>query len=492
MLFFVREKFNVFISILFSILLGMTFIGAIRSDNLLISNTTARIFVVPVLILIVFLLSRVNKLNYFFIKNSLFIGITCLLLVFIMQIYVTYKTHPAIGFDLWVFHHALFSKNLDVESTYFSRNQNNVLMLLIQHAYLGMVGIKNYWLKLDLLNIALIDFSVLINILTVFIYKKTYIVRAIWIHTIFLMFFPMILVPYSDTLVLPFVSLELLLFACIIHSKKLIVISIIYGMLLGFLTSFIYFIKPSTIIPVIAIIIMVILKVRKIGKKGLLTTGLFLLMFISVYITINAFVSTQKYIQINEGDNTPPVHFIDIGMSGQTGGYDANSVIWMNKLKSPKQKKEYSINHIQQVLRERGFLGYVKFLISKQRYNTSDGTFGWLQEGNFIVASAKTRANVFKDYLYPDGKYLPDFRFLAQLLWVVALGILLLGFENKGLLEHTLRLGIIGGFVFLLLFEGGRSRYLIQFLPLLLVLLTLINFDGITKLKKLYFILKKN
>lgn len=35
---------------------------------------------------------------------------------------------------------------------------------------------------------------------------------------------------------------------------------------------------------------------------------------------------------------------------------------------------------------------------------------------------------------------------------------------------------MVGGFLFLLLFEGGRSRYLIQYLPCLLLLATF-SFD---------------
>lgn len=37
----------------------------------------------------------------------------------------------------------------------------------------------------------------------------------------------------------------------------------------------------------------------------------------------------------------------------------------------------------------------------------------------------------------------------------------------------VIKLTILGGFIFLLLFEGGRSRYLIQFLPYLITLSSL-------------------
>ncbi|WP_081780100.1 hypothetical protein [Ligilactobacillus apodemi] len=55
--------------------------------------------------------------------------------------------------------------------------------------------------------------------------------------------------------------------------------------------------------------------------------------------------------------------------------------------------------------------------------------------------------------------------------------ILLLGlgchFKQTDPIVQMLKLTLIGGFLYLLLFEGGRSRYMIQFLPSLLILATL-------------------
>jgi len=49
-----------------------------------------------------------------------------------------------------------------------------------------------------------------------------------------------------------------------------------------------------------------------------------------------------------------------------------------------------------------------------------------------------------------------------------------------------LRLTIIGAFLFLLLFEGGRSRYLIQYLPAFLILGTLSFQYSLTRLRHLF------
>lgn len=63
------------------------------------------------------------------------------------------------------------------------------------------------------------------------------------------------------------------------------------------------------------------------------------------------------------------------------------------------------------------------------------------------------------------------YKFFPQIIWVVALILIL--FATIGDSHETLQLlkyTVVGGFMFLLLFEGGRSRYLIQFLPYLFTL----------------------
>lgn len=50
-------------------------------------------------------------------------------------------------------------------------------------------------------------------------------------------------------------------------------------------------------------------------------------------------------------------------------------------------------------------------------------------------------------------------------------------------MTDVLRLGIVGGFCYLLIFEGGRSRYIIQFLPLF-ILLTIIVFPSVVSMLK--------
>ena len=159
----------------------------------------------------------------------------------------------------------------------------------------------------------------------------------------------------------------------------------------------------------------------------------------------------------------------------------------MGKLYSKKAKEAYSLKRIKQILHQRG-LGYVGFLVTKQGRNTADATFSWGLEGHFFKRQADNERvkTGLASFVYPQGDNLDNFRFVAQLAWIVMLTLIAFGWRKQRLIVQALRLGMIGGFIFLLFFEGGRSRYLIQFLPVLFILATLCSQSAVQKLRTLF------
>ena len=57
-----------------------------------------------------------------------------------------------------------------------------------------------------------------------------------------------------------------------------------------------------------------------------------------------------------------------------------------------------------------------------------------------------------------------------QMIWLVVLIGILFSLRMNSFRIQLFKLSVLGGMLFLLIFEGGRSRYLIQFLPFLFVL----------------------
>lgn len=161
----------------------------------------------------------------------------------------------------------------------------------------------------------------------------------------------------------------------------------------------------------------------------------------------------------------------------------------MVMLPKRQEKIAYSKKLWSKRIKNLGPVGYLKFLIKKQGANTADGTFGWLKEGHFFRENQKPPlqgiSNLFKNFIYLYGRNIADFRFAAQLWWIFLLTAVALGFGKQNQLRQMLKLALIGGFIFLLIFEGGRSRYMIQFLPILLLLASLSFENTVINVKKL-------
>lgn len=307
---------------------------------------------------------------------------------------------------------------------------------------------------------------------------------AMYIQAWWLAVFPSIIMPYTDAWGLPLVSFYLLCYFTMRKSTMhpLLRLSAANGFGVSVMLS--YFMKPSSIIPVIAIVIVEVLVALGKGKNlqmKYVFVALAMILFIGessfyTYRYVNTRVENRTYIQIDKSRAIPAIHFMAMGVYGQ-GGYSWWQAVEMTFLPTKKQKTEYSEMMLKKSLKKLGPVGYLKFLVKKQRNNTADGTFGWLKEGHFFLESQKPNnkgiTNKLKNFIYLYGRHIADFRFAAQLWWITLLVIIALGFGPERRIIQVLRLAMVGGFIFLLLFEGGRSRYLIQYLPCLLLLSTL-------------------
>lgn len=474
------------INILFTIFIGLTFYFTLTSSNLLLnSQTTTWVTMVMLLglvgIIIIMITDNFVKRFAHSVYQSGWLGMSVLgILLLIWQIFFVVATHPAIGFDVNMLHRAWINPNQADVRGYFSQNYNNLPILLLQNWVLTKFH-STSWLIIDFVTLLLVDLSALINIVTMYLASKDKVKLLWYLQIIFLAFFPMIIIPYTDTWVLPSVSLILLGFVGMSNQNLNLIYRILFSVIAGVATAITYYIKPSGIIPAIAFVIIgIIYLCNKINKKRLLKAFCLLLFLLgsgaATFVLGQNIISNQEYISIDKSLEIPSIHFINMGMSGTTGAYNPHDALMMAKLPKKQDKIEYSKKMIRKRLKQRGFWGYISFLIKKQGYNTADGTFGWLGEGTFIFT--KTPASTWKwwaqTFTYPNGKNVSVFRFISQLIWIFLIGVLLFGWKYHDLISDGLRLSLIGGFLFLLIFEGGRSRYLIQFLPSIMILVLIL------------------
>ncbi len=149
------------------------------------------------------------------------------------------------------------------------------------------------------------------------------------------------------------------------------------------------------------------------------------------------------------------------------------------------------------------FLAHVLY---KQHLTTGQGNLNWiykdasLEKTAYISPLAETTKNnplaqFFRNYfIYSDQPTYKFYDFAIQLVWIcLSIGLLLFFSRAQPLNQEViLVLALFGGLLFLQVFEGGKSRYLIQFIPQILVIAAL----GLDRLKEMpnlkFFPLKPN
>lgn len=322
-----------------------------------------------------------------------------------------------------------------------------------------------------------------------------------------------IMIPYTDTLgLLPSLWLIALILkimqektqknqtvtsqsriACLTSMGRFIVI--------GVVSSFAYAMKPSTIIPLIAfIIIWLLLNLgRRIFTVWLPAMLAIAIGFMAVALPLNYI--EHKAFNFDAGQAVPMTHFMMMGMQGH-GGYNQDDVDATFARANAQEKTEYNLSVIGNRLSAYGIDGYLAFLMKKSYYNTAQGELGLSQSSEGIPATINSKeekgtivlsvgidhnpANKYsilpliwvQDLLLSNGPVHGIYMLIMQIIYVIViLGIALFTVaqyrRKNDLMEAAmpawLALSILGGYIFLLLFEGGRSRYLIQYLPLMLM-----------------------
>lgn len=479
---------NRILKIIFYLFFTATFIFALTSSNLIlgdnhITNVGTSIFTTVFLIVVasIGILTYVNShvrhfWKWLFITNRWITSICCFILVIILQIIYVTLTHDGIGSDVLAVHQAL-TNTKDVNLIgYFSVNPNNLGLLLFQH-WLATVFHSTTWKFFDFVTVFFIDLSAILNLFSIATIDKNKVPTGLYIQSLWLATFANVIVPYTDNWVTPLVSLYILCYCIMAHSNLPKPFKFIAALVFGISLSASYFMKPSGIIPAIAIVIISIIDLLKKQKRQWWWLILLSLIVIgsttTAYYEMNHYIKNQTYIRSNSFRAKPMVHFINMGMTGK-GGYDAKESFKMVILINKQDRIDYSVKSIKKHLAKMGPVGYASFLFHKHGANTSDGAWGWLREGDLVpmhhMPAKHGMRNRIENFTYLYGNNVGDFRFIVQIWWCIWLGIILFAFRDDQTIVRVMRLSLIGAFIFLLIFEGGRTRYLIQFVPAFILL----------------------
>lgn len=477
-----RSYFTNLIDILLILLLSITFIGSVSSiyGQLQFANAT----VVLILVLIYFLFGIilyffpqvVTNINKFMKMKNVFILISVLTIIWQLLLVIGISGNTA--WDPSII--TTLAAHKSIESwypDYFSYNPNNFFLLLLERSLndlLHLVGITSYpffIIVLGVISYFLIDIAIFILFIALKrIFNRRVGILASFFTWILLALSPLGVIPYSDIPAFFISCLFLYLYSLPVNYQVLIN--------LGILSGIAFLIKPSLIIFDIALLIGKSFDLKK-AKNPLKMMIVFALSFSIIYVPFNFYKSHNSVVQINSSKTIPANHFIAMGMTGN-GGYNNDDVLANHRIKKLSERKKYNNRIIIRRLKKMGVAGYIKFLVLKQINNTSDAGFGWGMDAgqNYLMPFSEKisiQRIMRKIYLH-NQSYVEinwnGLKILNQLIWTLALVFMIFA-TIKVDNSLVIKLTILGGFIFLLLFEGGRSRYLIQFLPYLITLSSL-------------------
>lgn len=470
---------------LFMLLIMITYLSAWLSPNLTLGDNpvfgTSTSFwllaifgvVIALACSFVWLPGIWKKLRHMYHKyKKLILTLFCLLILGIQILFVSFF-HPEMGWDVSALHQGVVTPNAPSVRSYYSLNSNNLPVVWLMSAFSQLFQTQS-WFFFDRITLLLVDISAVFITLTVAIVRKQSVEYTILLQGLFLLVFPWIVVPYTDAWVLPLVSGYLLAYTYLAFRAKRYVTITIASIVCASLVVLTYFMKPSSIIPFLAIMIHMIFQLivdKTYRKSRVITLMVLVVVLIGGVVGGKQLLNRQTMIAVDESRAIPAIHFMNMGISNE-GGYNPEDALMMEKLPTKEEKTAYSLTSYVARLHERGVLGYLYFLGIKQRNNSADGTFAWLKEGTFFKEDTPNRPGIsgfLEDSFYLYGERIADYRYLAQIMWLVVLTPIVLAFYDRKPYINMLRLSILGAFLFLLLFEGGRSRYMIQFLPVFLI-----------------------
>jgi len=384
-------------------------------------------------------------------------------------------------------------------SAYFSNYPNTVSLLFLERGVWlisGQPNFQNLVLILDFLNIFLIDGAVLMTGSVIKGWFGSEYRKSLFVLSWFLIVMsPWAALPYSDVWAFFLTALTLYLINRLVNQHRTVG-KCLLSICLGIVVIISYYMKPSLVITSIAVAIILLFKSiddhkQLLNRTVLLSICLVLLGIGGGALVNRTFLARQNFIELDRSQAHPLTHFMAMGMQG-TGGFYRPYVALDLSIKSPTKRNQANIELIHARLRQfNGLSNYQKFLVQKQISNTSDGSFGWGQEGDFLYPNhgknKRLNRTLVRRLFVRDGAVKVnnfEYRFVVQLIWFVVfvglLGVVFLDDWKIQLLKYT----VVGFMLFLLLFEGGRSRYMIQFLPVTMTLASVGAVSLMTKLKR--------
>ncbi len=424
-------------------------------------------------------------------------------LLFGLQCAVFYQVYYQPGWDVSILTESAYwlSNSAGLPTNYFdyfTYYPNNVILLMIW-TYLFKIfrivfGFQDYLLLAVYISAFFINLSVFLTYkiaAKVFSLQKGLLVLSFGIP--FLCFAPWVTNPYSDTMTIlfPILILYCILFA--VDDTHTRLTRILVTVFAGVLAAVGFMIKPSVLIVIIALFCMCVF-FFKTKEKAFVYAKVFVVLLMAFCITYIPLKQYRTNVMVQSGISEeriddmqyPFTHFIMMGMQEQHSVYFIHDRIQYGKWSladtqitgapiGQQAKISANVQEIKRRLSDFGVGGYLKFLHNKARWVLGDGTMYFGGEvptgGPFQYMGS---ANFVQNTLWWHGNYYYFTAHVLQAIWLTIIALCCLPLFSKkdnykNVTVAMCRLMIFGIILFILLLEG-RSRYLINHLPIFILL----------------------
>lgn len=384
---------------------------------------------------------------------------------------------------------------------YIRSNPNNIALVTglgLFFKALSHFGVDNFLLAASLLNTFVLFLTQIIIFLVAYLlYGRRIAAISIIFSFVFLSLSMHVQTPYTDTLAIFFPIAIFLLFLLTVGARTTWV-KILLSAAIGAVAAIGCLIKPTVIIAIIALILAgtVWLIAYRNKQKSHIKTSLYcsISLILAAALVVFGFARTvdavgilpYKYSEAAEYAK-PATHFIAMGMrttiagnSHNYGGYNEELSDTIIGLQTPEAKLNYSIFTIQKQLQEYGPINYLGFLGNKIRWIMSDATFFAYGEGDnnsVVFYDNGELSSLIRQFMFVEGRHFQLFSGFLQVFWVALLllitmqlyFVLMNRMARHNAYTSILRLMILGILLFLLVFEG-RSRYILLYVPIFIIL----------------------
>ena len=279
---------------------------------------------------------------------------------------------------------------------------------------------------------------------------------------------------YTDTLSMPFVIIPIFLYISALKTKKIFK-RYLYLFLFAALVFIGYSLKGSVAIILAAAVVFLFLSVPV--KRALACMSTVVAVFLVCMMAFNSLVSALNFAPAKELDEQqyPLTHWVMMGLKGNGGFNQEDSSFTRKSGATYDERKAANIEEIKKRLKDYGPAGLFNHLTEKGTWAWSDGTY-------FIskhIWNEPHRPNILHQFVLENGKYHGSFVFVSNMFHVMMLLMIcrsaLASVIRPRMNFSVLLKGLIFGvFLFFLVWET-RSRYLMNFTPVYLLVVA----DGI-------------